>query len=330
MSDIQSAEEYRMRRPAVQARRGLTSGLATVVAVTLLLTPAWSAPAFAAAGAQERFPSPEAAATALVDAARAGDKARLLAILGPQAGALISSGDEIADRRSRERFVERYEEANRLVAASQGKVVLSVGTDDWPLPIPLVQEAAGWRFDTAAGAQEILNRRIGRNELSAIQVCLAYVDAQREYFARDPDGDGLREYAQHFASRSGKRDGLFWDTQAGEAPSPLGPLVAKARGDGYPGRRGGGGRSPYWGYYYRILKAQGEHAPGGAYDYAVRGHMIGGFALVAYPAEYGASGVMTFVVNHDGVVHQKDLGPNTGAIARAMSRFDPDGTWNRP
>jgi hypothetical protein len=302
--------------------------VATTVAAILLS--AWGVFAFAATGAQQRFPSPEAAATAFVDAVRAGDKAMMLTILGPEARALISSGDEVADRRSRERFVVKYDEASRLLAVSEGKVVLSVGTDEWPLPIPLVQDTAGWRFDTAVGKQEILNRRIGRNELSTIQVCLAYVDAQREYFALDPDGDGLREYAQHFASRPGKRDGLFWEAQPGEAPSPLGPLVAKARGDGYPAKRGGGKRVPYWGYYYRILKAQGEHAPGGAYEYVARGHMIGGFALVAYPAEYGASGVMTFVVNHDGVVYQKDLGPNTGAIARAMATFDPDGTWKRP
>jgi hypothetical protein len=316
-----------MRRLAVHGPRGGAFWRAAVVGAILVSAPGGAASA--ATGTQQHFPSPEAAATALFDAVRAGDKAMMLTVLGPEARALISSGDEVADRRSRERFVDKYAEANRLLAVSQGKVILSVGTDEWPLPIPLVHDTAGWRFDTAAGKQEILNRRIGRNELSTIQVCLAYVDAQREYFVRDPDEDHLREYAQHFASSPGKRDGLFWETQPGEAPSPLGPLVAKARGDGYPGKRGSG-RVPYWGYYYRILKAQGEHAPGGAYEYVVRGHMIGGFALVAFPAEYGASGVTTFVVNHDGIVYQKDLGPNTAAIARAMAKFDPDGTWKRP
>jgi hypothetical protein len=318
-----------MRRVAVRGPRGGALWRATVVGAILLSASGWAPSAVAATRTQPRFPSPEAAVTALVDAVRAGDKAMMLAILGPGSQPLVSSGDEVADRRSRQRFVDEYTEANRLLTVGEGKVVLSVGADEWPLPIPLVQDAAGWRFDTAAGKREILDRRIGRNELSAIQVCLAYVDAQREYFVRDPDEDRLREYAQHFASAPGKRDGLFWETQPGEPPSPLGPLVAKARGDGYPGRRGGG-RVPYWGYYYRILKAQGAHAPGGAYEYVVRGHMIGGFALVAFPAKYRASGVMTFVVNHDGLVYQKDLGPNTGAIARAMAGFDPDGTWKRP
>jgi hypothetical protein len=197
------------------------------------------------------------------------------------------------------------------------------------MPIPLVQDAAGWWFDASRGREEILNRRIGRNELSAVQVCLAYVDAQREYYVRDPDGDALLQYAQRFRSTPGKRDGLYWDAQPDEPPSPLGALVARAEAEGYPTKRPSGARIPYWGYYYRIVKAQGPHAPGGAYDYVVRGNMIGGFALVAYPAEYGASGVMTFIVSHDGVVYQKDLGPGTAAAARALTRFDPDPSWSR-
>jgi DUF2950 family protein len=296
-----------------------------VLAVILL----WASGSSAAPDASTRFPSPEAAVAALVQAARAGDTAMLLRVLGADARTLIASGDEVADRRSRERFVRAYDDAHRLAEVGPGRLVLMVGQDGWPMPIPLVQDAAGWWFDASQGREEILNRRIGRNELSAVQVCLAYVDAQREYYVRDPDGDALLQYAQRFRSTPGKRDGLYWDTQPDEPPSPLGALVARAEAEGYPAKRPSGARIPYWGYYYRIVKAQGPHAPGGAYDYVVRGNMIGGFALVAYPAEYGASGVMTFIVSHDGVVYQKDLGPGTAATAGALTQFDPDPTWSR-
>jgi hypothetical protein len=299
--------------------------LRVVLAMGLLLASGSSV----AAVSGTHFSSPEAAVAALVQAVRAGDTATMLAVLGPDARALIASGDEVADQQSRERFVRAYDEAHRLSPVGPGKVVLTVGRDEWPMPIPLVQDAGGWWFDTSQGREEILNRRIGRNELNAVQVCLAYVDAQREYYVRDPDGDALLQYAQRFRSTPGKRDGLYWDTQPGESPSPLGPLVARAEGEGYPVKRPSGPRIPYWGYYYRIVKAQGPHAPGGAYDYVVRGQMIGGFALIAYPAEYGASGVMTFIVSHDGIVYQKDLGPTTAAIARGLTRFDPDPSWSR-
>jgi hypothetical protein len=285
--------------------------------------------ASAAPATQTHFPSPEAAIAALVQAVRTGDTATMLSVLGPEARTLISSGDAVADRQSRERFIRAYDEAHRLAQVGPGKLALTVGRDEWPMPIPLVEDASGWWFDTSQGREEILNRRIGRNELNAVQVCLAYVDAQREYYARNPGGDGLLQYAQRFRSSPGKRDGLHWDTQPGEPASPLGPLVARAEGEGYPVKRPGGPRIPYWGYYYRIVKAQGAHASSGAYDYVVRDHMIGGFALIAYPAAYGASGVMTFIVNHDGIVYQKDLGPNTAAIARALASFDPDDTWTR-
>jgi hypothetical protein len=284
----------------------------------------------AAPETRAHFASPEAAATALVDAAQASDEKKMLGILGPDARSLISSGDKVADRHSRERFVRAYEDAHQLIEAGAGKVVVHVGKDGWPLPIPLVRDAAGWWFDTAAGKEEILRRRIGRNELNAIQVCLAYVDAQREYYVSDPDNDKLLQYAQRFRSRPGKRDGLYWDVQPGGPPSPLGALVARAEEAGYPTRRTGRGPSPYWGYYYHILKMQGPHARGGAYDYVVRGHMIGGFALVAYPAGWGSSGIMTFIVNHEGIFYQKDLGPGTKAIAQAMTTFDPDDSWERP
>jgi hypothetical protein len=278
---------------------------------------------------QRHFSSPEEAATALVAAFRGGDRTAVLAILGAGAEPLVFSGDAVADRRTRERFVQDYEEAGRVVTGGDDRATLTIGQDEWPFPIPLVKDAGGWRFDTAAGKEEILNRRIGRNELNAIQVCLAYVDAQREYYLRDADGDSLLQYAQKFASSKGKRDGLYWQTKPGETPSPLGPLLARARGDGYSPRQPGGAPVPYWGYYYRILKAQGPDAPGGAYDYVARGNMFGGFALVAFPARHGSSGVMTFIVNHDGVVYQKDLGANTTALARAMTRFNPDATWKK-
>jgi hypothetical protein len=297
-----------------------------VLAVILL----WASGSSAATATQTRFSSPEAAGAALVQAVRASDTAALLRVLGPDARALIASGDEVADRQSRERFVRAYDEAHRFAEGGPGRLVLTVGKDEWPMPIPLVQDTAGWWFDTSRGREEILNRRIGRNELNAVQVCLAYVDAQREYYAGNPVGDGLLQYAQRFRSSPGKHDGLYWDTRPGEPPSPLGLLVARADAAGYPVKRpAGSSRIPYWGYYYRIVTAQGPHAPGGAYDYVVRGSMIGGFALVAYPAEYGASGVMTFIVNHDGVVYQKDLGPSTAATARALTHFDPDPTWSR-
>jgi len=205
--------------------------------------------------------------------------------------------------------------------------VLYVGDDNYPVPIPLVPDGPRWYWDTDAGDDEILFRRVGRNELSTIEVCLAYVDAQREYYARDR-GAGMLEYAQRLESTRGKRDGLYWETKPGERPSPLGPLVAEARAAGYtkpePGKR-----MPYHGYLYRPLFAQGADAPGGAYDYVVKGHMIGGFALVAYPATYAVSGVTTFIVSHDGTVYQKDLGPRTAQIANAMKTFNPDKTWTK-
>jgi hypothetical protein len=281
----------------------------------------------ATASTQQRFASPEAGVQALIEAARASDTKALIQILGPEARPLIESGDPVADRQGRERFVKAYEEAHTLVQSGDTRVVLQIGTDAWPLPIPLVKSSAGWRFDTPAGKEEMLNRRIGRNELDVIQVCLAYVDAQREYYMRNPQGDALLQYAQKFVSARGKRDGLYWESNSDEPPSPLGPVVAQARREGY---KGGGGRPvPYHGYYYKLLTRQGPNAPDGAYDYVVRGKMIGGFALVAYPAQYGSSGIMTFMVNHDGVVYQKDLGPTTASRAQSMTMFDPDKTWKK-
>jgi hypothetical protein len=296
------------------------------LSVALALAVGLQGAAFAAPPGQKTFDSLDDAVNALVGALRAGDRKALLAILGPKGGPVISSGDNVADRAAYQRFVTAYDRAHKLEGGG-GKVVLTVGDDDYPLAIPLVPDGPRWFWDTDAGDDEILFRRVGRNELATIQVCLAYVDAQREYYSRDR-GAGMLEYAQHLESNTGKRDGLYWPTKPGERPSPLGPLVAEARAAGYT-RPEPGKRMPYHGYLYRLLLAQGPDAPGGAYDYVVKGHMIGGFALVAYPATYGVSGITTFIVSHDGVVYQKDFGPKTTQIANAMKTFNPDKTWTK-
>jgi len=275
-----------------------------------------------AAPAQKTFASLDEAVNALVGALRAADRKALVEILGPQGNPLVWSGDDVADRAAFQRFTAEYDRAHRL-EGGDGKVVLYVGEDGFPFPIPLVPDGPRWFWDTDAGDDELLNRRIGENELATIQVCLAYVDAQREYYSR---GQGLLEYAQRLDSTKGKHDGLYWETRPGELDSPLGPLVARARAAGYP-LPPPRGPAPYHGYFYRILLAQGPDAPGGAYDFVVRGHMIGGFALVAYPASYGASGIMTFIVNQDGVVYQKDLGAKTAQAANAMKTYNPDKAW---
>ena len=294
--------------------------------VALALAVGLQGVAFAVPPGQKSFESLDDAVNALVGAFRAGDRKALVEILGPKGSPVISSGDSVADRAAYQQFVANYDRKHRLEGGG-GKVVLYVGEDDFPVPIPLVPDGPRWYWDTDAGDDEILFRRVGRNELSTIEVCLAYVDAQREYYSRDR-GAGMLEYAQRLESTRGKRDGLYWETKAGERPSPLGPLVAEARAAGYtkpePGKR-----MPYHGYLYRLLLAQGPDAPGGAYDYVVKGHMIGGFALVAYPATYAVSGITTFIVSHDGTVYQKDLGPRTAQIANAMKTFNPDKTWTK-
>jgi hypothetical protein len=287
-----------------------------------------SAPSQAETVKQQTFASPEEAVNALVKALKSDDAKALETIFGPGSKDLLFSGDPVADKTTRERFLSRYGEKNRL-EVTEAKANLNIGNDDWPFAVPLVKKEGLWYFDTKQGREEILARRIGQNELSTIQVCLAYVDAQREYFRKDRDGDGLLEYAQKFGSDKGKKNGLYWPVKEGEGQSPLGPLFASAQEKGYSAKAAGGKPIPYYGYYYRILTGQGKNAPGGAYDYMVKGNMIGGFALVAYPAKYGASGVMTFIVNHDGVVYQKDLGKNTEKTALAMKVFDPDSTWKK-
>ena len=275
-----------------------------------------------------RFASAEEATEAFVAALRAHDTRALVTILGSDARPLIASGDPVADRNIRDAFLEAYNAGHTLVAKGSDAMTLKVGSDDWPLPIPIVKQGTHWRFDTAQGREEILARRIGRNELNTMQVCLAYVDAQREYYEEDRRGTGVLQYAQRFASMPGKRDGLYWETKPGEPLSPLGDFVAKARAEGYR-RDTSGAATPYHGYLFRILTKQGPSAPDGAYDYVAGGQMIGGFGLIAFPAEYGASGVMTFIVNQDGVVYEKDLGPKTPTIAGAMRAFNPDKSWKK-
>lgn len=278
------------------------------------------------ASAQEAFKTPDEAASALVSAAKAGDMKALATVLGPDGDAIVSSGDKVADATTRQKFVTAYEAKHQITMEGDNKAIMVIGDQDYPLPIPIVRKNGMWRFDTVAGRDEILARRIGRNELDAIQSCLAYVDAQNDYAAKDRTGAGTGVYAQRIVSRPGKKDGLYWQTSQGEDPSPLGELIAEATAQGY---RVGAGRTPYHGYYFKILTKQGAAAPGGELDYIVHGKMIGGFALVAYPAEYRNSGVMTFIVSHDGTVFQKDLGRNTAKLAPQISSFNPGKTWQR-
>jgi hypothetical protein len=300
--------------------------LTCMVALPLVLL-CVGAGAAAAAPGQKSFPSPEAASGALVKATREGNTQALLALFGPGSRTLVFSGDEVRDRQHREAFVKSYEEKNRLETGKDGKVTLHIGRDDWPFPIPVVKSGGRWRFDTRAGRDEILSRVIGENELGAIQVCLAIADAQRDYADQMGERTGQPEYAQKLESSDGARDGLYWEAAEGDALSPLGPLVARARAEGYG--QSGGIPAPYHGYLYKILGAQGSHAAGGAYEYVVNGKMIGGFAVVAYPAAYGSSGVNSFIVNHEGIVYKKDFGRDTAKKAASITLYDPDRTWEK-
>ena len=284
-------------------------------------------PALARDLRQETFATPAAAVDALIAANRGNHIGKLHAILGPESSRLVRSGDSIADKGARARFLASYDAGHKLEFDGEQKAILIVGSDEWPLPIPIIRQHDRWRFDSKAGEEEISNRRIGRNELTVIAVCRAYVAAQREYAAKKPGPGGTAEYAQHFISKADVRDGLYWPTKEGEEESPLGPLVAQARTAGYrPGAPHLEPR-PYYGYFFRILTRQGPRAPGGAKDYIVNGHMTGGFALVAYPAIHGDSGIMTFIVDQDGIVYEKNLGAGTKRIAAAIADYNPDETW---
>lgn len=280
---------------------------------------------------EQEFNSPEDAVQALSAAAQSGDTNALHRIFGPAATELVSR-DLVQAGAEREMFLQRIGQKVQIAREGDGKASLELGSDHWPFPIPLVNSGGHWFFDTAAGKEEILNRRVGRNELKTIQVCRAYVDAQREYASEDRNGDQVLEFAQHLRSSPGAHDGLYWPAADSDDTSPLGPLIAQARQEGYRHEskalnEGSSAPAPYHGYYFKILTRQGKHAPGGKYNYIINGHMIAGFALAAWPAQWGNTGVMTFIVNQDGLIYEKNLGAKTASVAEHMTAFDPDDSW---
>lgn len=298
--------------------------LATALALILLLAAALPAQAAKENETPPTWPTPQAAMEAFVAAARSGDGDRMVAVLGPGSHPIVRSGDPVADQQALQAFLVAVEERVFYQPHGQNQVTVNVGFDNWPMPVPLIKTGNAWRFDAAAGVEEMLNRRIGRNELAALETLMALVEAQLDYSSQDFDQDEVVEYAARIVSSEGQRDGLYWPVDPEEDPSPLGPLLAQAQQEGYSGQGG-----PYHGYFYRILTEQGPDARGGAYSYLANGHMVGGFAVVAWPAEYGRSGITTFLVNTNGLVWQKDLGPQTDPQCRAMTTYNPDQTWTR-
>jgi hypothetical protein len=292
--------------------------VASFAMVTLSVTAAQQPP-------QKTFASTEQAVGALYSAAKANNTDELMLIFGPEGKSVLSSGDEVADKNDRTRFIEKYEEMNRLVVEPDKSVRLYMGAENWPFPIPLVKKNNVWFFDTTVGKKEILFRRIGRNEYATVDVLRGLVAAQKEYANMPRDGDATKQYAQKLLSDEGKHNGLYWKAAEGEPQSPIGPLIVEAAGKGYTKKEGSA--TPFNGYIYRLLRSQGKNAPGGAMNYVANGKMTRGFAFVAYPAKYRNSGVMTFIVNQDGTVYQKDLGANTATIASAMTQYNPDKTW---
>jgi Protein of unknown function (DUF2950) len=292
----------------------------------LLLTLVFSLTACKSKPSISEFATPDDAGSALLTAAKSGDQATLLAIFGPDSKEMISSGDTVEDKNTAVTFAAGYEVMHRWRRMPDGSQMLLVGYDNFPFPIPLKKNDSGrWFFDTAAGKEEILNRRVGRNELAIIDVCEAAANAQTHYFSQLHDGATRKQYAQKFISDTGKHNGLYWQSPEGQPQSPLGPLAAFATAEGYSVNSNA--HTPFHGYYFRILKGQTSNTPGGAKEYVINGQMINGFAFIAYPAEYGNSGVMTFMINQDGVLLQKDLGNTTTAIATAMTEFNPDKSW---
>ena len=311
------------------------TGLAVLLASPIVhAQPAPDAPVTAPPAAEaprppappQNFRSAEEGFAALAAAIAAHDERRLLRILGEASRRLIRSGDPVADRAARDSFAASYATKHAIVRPAPDRAVLQIGEDEWPFAIPMVQRGSTWRFDARLGGQEIVDRRIGRNELDTIETLRAVADAQVEY-ARTAGRQGpFRAYARRFFSSAGQRDGLFWPTAEGEAPSPLGPIVAAASAGGYA-RAADGTPTPVHGYIFRMLEEQGPAAPGGARSFLVNGRMIGGFAVLATPAQYGNSGIMSFMISHDGVVWQRDLGPQTTRIARGITAFDPGEGW---
>jgi hypothetical protein len=278
---------------------------------------------------QSSFSSPDKAVHGLASAVKSNNIKALKSILGPGSDNLISSGDPVTDQVGRDRFIELYNEKNRLEAKGSGRMVLTLGKDNYPFPLPLVRKGGKWKFDTRAGSREILHRRIGRNELAVMEVMKAYLEAQREYARKDHDQNGVLEFARKLNSTPGRQDGLYWEVQEGEESSPFGPLMAKADCEGYGRQLRAANPEPYHGYYFKVLTKQGKNAEGGAFDYLTNDKMVLGFALVAYPARYRASGVMTFIVNQSGVIYQKDLGKGSAGIGMEMTQFDPDNSWKK-
>ena len=278
---------------------------------------------------QRTFSTPDEAVQSLVAAAKASDLDALFAIFGPDGRELFESSDPATARNNRQVFTVAASEQWHLEDIDANRKTLVIGNEDWPFPVPIVKDAAGWRFDTAAGKEEVLARRIGRNELAVIESARAYVAAQRRYAAQGHDGNPAGVYAAKFRSDPGKENGLYWPTSKGQKPSPLGDLVAEAATEGRAVGLNPDKPSPFQGYYFKILTQQGAAAPGGAKNYTIKGQMSGGFALVAWPAQYDVTGVMTFIVGSDGIVRQKDLGPNTDSVARSLTAYNPDSTWQQ-
>jgi len=312
-----------MRRTKLKVNKFPWTNLPKLAAVAILLTGCVPVRSLAQQAGQKTFSSPEDASKALVTAVQSNDEKDMLDILGADGEQIVSSGDETEDAHTRADFVEKYQEMHRLVREPDGTTTLYIGAKNWPTPIPLVNKGNSWYFDTDAGKKEILYRRIGRNEISTIRVCQEFVAAEREYYSAQHN-----EYAQKIFSDEGQHNGLYWKAAEGEPQSPIGPLVASAVAEGYA-KRQDGAPTPYRGYFYHVLKGQGKSNPGGTKSYIVNGKMTEGFAFVAYPAEYGSSGVMTFIVNQDGVVYQKDLGKKTAIVAKSMREYKPDSTWQR-
>ena len=312
-----------MRRMKLNFDKFQSANLPILAAVAILLTACFPIRSMAQQAGQKTFSSPEDASNALVTATQNNDEKAMLDILGPDGKQIVSSGDETEDAESRANFVRRYQQMHRLVKEPDGTTVLYIGAENWPTPIPLVNKGNSWYFDTEAGKKEILYRRVGRNELSAISVCQELVAAQKEYYSAQHN-----EYAKEIFSDEGQHNGLYWKAAEGEPQSPVGPLVASAFAKG-DAKSQDGAPTPYRGYYYRMLTRQGKNGPGGAKSYLVNGKMAEGFAFVAYPAEYRSSGVMTFIVNEDGIVYQKDLGKKTEVLAKAMKEYNPNSSWQK-
>jgi hypothetical protein len=311
-----------MRRTDLKFDRLCWVNLAALTAVVILTAGCFALTANAQQSGQKTFSSPEAASEALFTAARNNDEKAMLDILGDEAKQIVSSGDEAEDTESRANFVQKYQQMHRLVNEPDGTTTLYIGAENWPTPIPLVSKDHSWYFDTEAGEEQILFRRVGRNEVSAIRICQELVAAQKEYFSAQH-----HHYSARMLSAEGQHDGLYWKTAAGERESPIGPLLAQAVPNDGKVQNPNGAPTPFRGYFFRLMTRQGKNCPDGAKNYIVDGKMTGGFAFVAYPAEYGSSGVMTFVVNQEGVVYQKDLGKKTEAHGREMKEYNPDSTW---